>query len=47
MKNDPTDVLAAIRLWKATVRKMKQNLFWGDLQRDRDSDRRRGADRGR
>jgi len=28
MKSDPADVLAAIRLSKATVRKMKQNLFW-------------------
>ncbi len=28
MRSDPFDVLAAIRLSKATVRKMKQNLFW-------------------
>src|SRR5690242_7008691 len=28
MRSDPLDVLAAIRLSKATVRKMKQNLFW-------------------
>ena len=28
MKSDPADVLAAIKLSKATVRKMKQNLFW-------------------
>ncbi|MGH2377975.1 MAG: copper-translocating P-type ATPase [Candidatus Limnocylindria bacterium] len=28
MRSDPADVLAAIRLSKATVRKMKQNLFW-------------------
>ena len=28
MRSDPRDVLAAIRLSKATVRKMKQNLFW-------------------
>jgi hypothetical protein len=39
MKSDPADVLAAIRLSKATVRKMKQNLFWAAiLQRDRHSD---------
>ncbi|HEX8034961.1 MAG TPA: heavy metal translocating P-type ATPase [Ktedonobacterales bacterium] len=28
MRSDPLDVLAAIRLSKATVKKMKQNLFW-------------------
>ena len=28
MRSDPADVLAAIRLSKATVAKMKQNLFW-------------------
>jgi len=28
MKSDPLDVLRAIRLSKATVTKMKQNLFW-------------------
>lgn len=28
MKSDPTDILAAIKLSKATVVKMKQNLFW-------------------
>jgi Cu2+-exporting ATPase len=28
MRSDPQDVLAAIRLSKATVTKMKQNLFW-------------------
>jgi P-type Cu2+ transporter len=28
LKSDPADVLRAIRLSKATVRKMKQNLFW-------------------
>jgi Cu2+-exporting ATPase len=31
MKSDPADVLAAIRLSKATVRKMKQNLFWAAI----------------
>ena len=31
MKSDPLDVLAAIRLSKATVRKMKQNLFWAAI----------------
>jgi Cu2+-exporting ATPase len=31
MKSDPVDVLAAIRLSKATVRKMKQNLFWAAI----------------
>ncbi|MBA3822839.1 MAG: heavy metal translocating P-type ATPase [Ktedonobacterales bacterium] len=28
MRSDPLDVLAAIRLSKATVAKMRQNLFW-------------------
>jgi len=28
MKSDPVDVLGAIALSRATVRKMKQNLFW-------------------
>lgn len=28
MRSDPLDVLAAIRLSKATVRKMRENLFW-------------------
>lgn len=28
MKSDPYDIVAAIRLSKATVTKMKQNLFW-------------------
>jgi Cu2+-exporting ATPase len=28
MRSDPMDVLAAIRLSKATVTKMRQNLFW-------------------
>ncbi len=31
MLSDPRDVLAAIRLSKATVRKMKQNLFWAAI----------------
>jgi hypothetical protein len=31
MKSDPFDVLTAIRLSKATVRKMKQNLFWAAI----------------
>jgi Cu2+-exporting ATPase len=31
MKSDPADVLAGIRLSKATVRKMKQNLFWAAI----------------
>ena len=31
MRSDPADVLAAIRLSKATVRKMKQNLFWAAI----------------
>src|SRR5690348_6726441 len=40
MKNDPADVLAAIKISRATVRKMQQNLFLGsDLQRGRDPGR--------
>ena len=31
MRSDPRDVLAAIRLSKAIVRKMKQNLFWAAI----------------
>lgn len=31
MKSDPADVLRAIRLSKATVWKMKQNLFWASI----------------
>ncbi|HET8569981.1 MAG TPA: copper-translocating P-type ATPase [Candidatus Limnocylindria bacterium] len=31
MRSDPADVLAAIRLSRATVRKMKQNLFWAAI----------------
>jgi len=31
MKSDPADVLRAIRLSKATVIKMKQNLFWASI----------------
>ena len=31
MKSDPADVLRAIKLSKATVRKMKQNLFWASF----------------
>src|SRR6266567_436551 len=31
MHSDPLDVLAAIRLSKATVTKMKQNLFWAAI----------------
>ncbi len=31
MRSDPLDVLAAIRLSKATVTKMKQNLFWATI----------------
>ena len=31
MKSDPSDVLRAIKLSKATVRKMKQNLFWASF----------------
>src|SRR5437899_6261571 len=31
MKSDPADVLRAIRLSKATVSKMRQNLFWASF----------------
>ena len=31
MKSDPADVLRAIKLSKATVTKMKQNLFWASV----------------
>lgn len=31
MKSDPLDILRAIRLSKATVVKMKQNLFWASI----------------
>jgi P-type Cu2+ transporter len=31
MKSDPSDVLRSIKLSKATVRKMKQNLFWASF----------------
>ncbi len=31
MKSDPADILKAIMLSKATVRKMKQNLFWAAI----------------
>jgi Cu2+-exporting ATPase len=31
MKSDPLDVARAIRLSRATVRKMKQNLFWASI----------------
>lgn len=31
MKSDPSDVLRAIKLSKATVRKMKQNLAWASV----------------
>ena len=31
MKSDPSDILKAIILSKATVRKMKQNLFWAAI----------------
>lgn len=31
MRSDPADILAAIILSKATVRKMKQNLFWAAI----------------
>ncbi len=31
MRSDPQDVLGAIRLSKATVAKMKQNLFWAAI----------------
>src|SRR4029077_13533830 len=31
MKSDPLDIIRAIRLSKATVTKMKQNLFWATI----------------
>lgn len=31
MKSDPADILRAIKLSKATVSKMKQNLFWASI----------------
>jgi len=31
MKSDPSDILRAIKLSKATVRKMKQNLAWASI----------------
>ena len=31
MKSDPGDILRAIKLSKATVSKMKQNLFWASI----------------
>ena len=31
MRSDPYDIVAAIRLSRATVRKMKQNLFWAAI----------------
>lgn len=31
MKSDPFDIVAAIRLSKETVKKMKQNLFWAAI----------------
>ncbi len=31
MRSDPTDVLRAIYLSKATVGKMRQNLFWASF----------------
>ena len=31
MKSDPLDIIRAIRLSQATVRKMKQNLFWAAI----------------
>jgi P-type Cu2+ transporter len=31
MKSDPADIIKAIKLSKATVRKMKQNLFWASI----------------
>ena len=31
MKSDPYDIVAAIRLSKSTVQKMKQNLFWAAI----------------
>lgn len=31
MKSDPLDILRAVRLSKATITKMKQNLFWASI----------------
>jgi len=31
MKSDPLDIMRAFRLSRATVRKMKQNLFWASI----------------
>jgi Cu2+-exporting ATPase len=31
MRSDPSDVLRAVSLSKATVRKMRQNLFWASI----------------
>jgi Cu2+-exporting ATPase len=31
MKSDPLDIIRAIRLSRATVTKMKQNLFWASI----------------
>lgn len=31
MRSDPLDILRAIILSQATVRKMKQNLFWASI----------------
>ncbi len=31
MRSDPADIARAIRLSKATVRKMKQNLAWASV----------------
>src|SRR5207253_808387 len=31
MKSDPLDIIRAWRLSRATVRKMKQNLFWASI----------------
>lgn len=31
MKSDPADIVRVIKLSKATVRKMKQNLFWASI----------------
>jgi Cu2+-exporting ATPase len=31
MKSDPLDIMRAYRLSKATVTKMKQNLFWASI----------------
>lgn len=31
MRSDPADILKAIDLSRATVRKMKQNLFWASV----------------